>query len=487
MADSGIEAMVAEVDRALAGPQVGAFFDVDGTVIAGYTAAAFYRHRALALDIGPREAARTLAHGLRRGELDEERFGELMALALGPWRGRREADLNELGRRLFAQELAGSLYPEAWTLVQAHRRRGHTVVLASSATRFQLRPLAEELGVEHILCTEAKTRRGVLTGTVDGAPLWRAAKARAVSDFAHSREIDLAQSFAYSNGYEDIPMLESVGRPRPVNADPRLEREAARRGWPVRRFDGRGRPGLSTVVRTAAAYGGLFTGFGVGLGLGLLNGSRRKGAGLGLSLGGDIALALAGISVEVQHAERLWSHRPAVFIANHQSPLDFPVVCGLLRGGFSAVAKKEARTTPVGPVLWLADVAFVDRSSRNGARAALGPALERLSQGASVVITPEGTRSLSPRLGPFKKGAFHLAIEAGVPIVPIVIRNTGAAMWRDARTMRPATIEVYVHEPVDVARWKRARLERHVEDVERLYRDTLERWPRNGGSVARAV
>jgi putative phosphoserine phosphatase/1-acylglycerol-3-phosphate O-acyltransferase len=105
----------------------------------------------------------------------------------------------------------------------------------------------------------------------------------------------------------------------------------------------------------------------------------------------------------------------------------------------------------------------------------------------SVVITPEGTRSLSPRLGAFKKGAFHLAVEAEVPIVPIVIRNTGGAMWRDARTMRQATVEVYVHEPIDVTRWKHERLERHVEGVERLYRETLEQWPRRGDSVASAV
>ena len=487
MAGSGVEAMAAEVDRAPAGQQVGAFFDVDGTVIDGYTAAAFYRHRARTLDIGPREAARTLAHGLRQGELDEERFRELMAMALGAWRGRREAELDELGRRLFAKEIAGSLYPDAWTLVQAHRRRGHTVVLASSATRFQLGPLAQELGVEHILCTKAKTRRGVLTGAVDGAPLWGSAKAQAVHEFAGARQIELSQSFAYSNGYEDLPLLESVGRPRPLNAEPRLEREAARRGWPARSFNGRGRPGVSTLVRSTAAYGGLLTGFGVGFGLGLLNGSRRQGASMGLSLGGDLALALAGIDLEVQHAERLWSHRPAVFIANHQSPLDFPVACTLLRSGFSAVAKKEARMTPAGPVLWLADVAFVDRSSREGARAALRPALERLKQGMSVLITPEGTRSLSPRLGSFKKGAFHLAVAAEVPIVPIVIRNTGAAMWRDARTMRQATVEVYVHEPIDVTSWKHERLERHVEGVERLYRKTLEQWPRRGDSVASAV
>lgn len=479
--------MIGEIRRAPGGAGVGAFFDVDGTVLAGYSAAAFYRHRARRLQIGPAEAVRTLAVGLRRNRHDAERFGEFLALALSAWKGRSEAELDELGERLFATELAASLYPEAWVLVRAHRRQGHTLVLASSAIRFQLAPLARELEVEHVLCTKLKTRRGVLTGEVDGPPLWGKAKAQAVTSFAETRGIELAQSFAYSNGSEDLPLLEAVGHPRPVNAEPRLQREAERRGWPVRSFSSRGRPGVSQVMRTAAAYGGLFIGFGVGFGLGLLNGSRRRGADLGLELGGELSLALAGIEVDVQHSERLFSHRPAVFIINHQSPIDVPVICKLLSGEFSGVAKKEALLSPVGPVLWLADVAFLDRSNPERARGALRPAVQRLRDGISVAIAPEGTRSVSPRLGEFKKGAFHLAMQAEVPIIPIVLRNAGAAMWRSARTMRPATIEVYVHEPIDVSGWARGDLDRHVADVSGLYRETLEQWPRSGDRDARAL
>jgi putative phosphoserine phosphatase/1-acylglycerol-3-phosphate O-acyltransferase len=105
----------------------------------------------------------------------------------------------------------------------------------------------------------------------------------------------------------------------------------------------------------------------------------------------------------------------------------------------------------------------------------------------SVAIAPEGTRSLTPRLNEFKKGAFHLAMQAEVPVVPVVLRNAGEAMWRNAKTMRPATIEVYVHEPIDVRDWKRADLGHHVAEVEQLYRDTLEHWPRNGEPIARAA
>jgi HAD superfamily hydrolase (TIGR01490 family) len=482
-----VDAMIGEVRRAPGGPDVGAFFDVDGTVIDGYSAAAFYRYRARRLEIGPVEAARTLAYGLRRDDVDTERMGEFLSLALSAWEGRKETELDELGQRLFATEIAASLYPEAWALVHEHRRRGHTVVFASSATRFQVAPLARELDVGHILCTSVETRDGVLTGKLAGPPLWNAMKASAVVEFAEGHGVDLGESFAYSNGYEDVPLLEAVGRPRPLNAEPRLKAEAARRGWPARRFANRGGPTATSAVRSAAAYGGMLAGFGFGFGLGLLNGSRRDGVDLGLSLAGDLSLALAGIDVDVQHAERLWSSRPAVFIINHQSPIDVPVMCKLLRGGFTGVAKKEAILSPAGPILWLADAALIDRGNSERARAALEPAVEKLRRGVSVAIAPEGTRSLSPRLGSFKKGAFHLAIQAEVPVVPVVLRNAGEAMWRNAKTMRPATIEVHVHEPIDVGSWDHHDLNRHVAEVEQLYRDTLEHWPRNGESVAHAA
>jgi putative phosphoserine phosphatase/1-acylglycerol-3-phosphate O-acyltransferase len=82
--------------------------------------------------------------------------------------------------------------------------------------------------------------------------------------------------------------------------------------------------------------------------------------------------------------------------------------------------------------------------------------VDKLLAGVSIVLAPEGTRSLSPRVGAFKKGGFHLARDAGVPIVPIVIRNAGEIMWRNARVVQEGTIEVVVHEPVPTAGWTKA-------------------------------
>jgi putative phosphoserine phosphatase/1-acylglycerol-3-phosphate O-acyltransferase len=92
-------------------------------------------------------------------------------------------------------------------------------------------------------------------------------------------------------------------------------------------------------------------------------------------------------------------------------------------------------------------------------------------------LAPEGTRSLSPRVGAFKKGGFHLARDAGVPIVPIVIRNAGEIMWRNARVVQEGAIEVVVHEPVPTAGWTKADLDEWVPRMRQLYIDTLDDWP----------
>ena len=94
-----------------------------------------------------------------------------------------------------------------------------------------------------------------------------------------------------------------------------------------------------------------------------------------------------------------------------------------------------------------------------------------------MVISPEGTRSVTPTVGPFKKGGFHLAMQAGVPIVPIVIRNAGEIMWRDAKIAQSGTIDVTVHPPIPTDGWTREDLNAAVTRVQQLYVDTLEDWP----------
>jgi HAD superfamily hydrolase (TIGR01490 family) len=475
--DPAVDAVLAEIEAGPGGPHIGAFFDFDGTLIDGYSFAAFYEHRLRRGEVNAMEVLQLLSVAAQ-GELTEESFTQLAQQAGKAWAGRSEDDMAELGQRLLVKRLGGSLYPAAWEIVQAHHRQGHTVVLTSAATRFQVEPMARELGVEHILCTELEAEDGMLTGRLRGRPPWGSGKVDAVAKFAVQRGLDLGASHGYANGDEDIPFLELVGHPYAVNPHRRLAAAAAERGWPVLRFPARGRPGPVQVVRSVYAYAAALGAASAGIGVGLLNRSRREGIDVGVGLGADLALSVAGVRLEVQGAEYLWSHRPAVFIFNHQSGIDVLILAKLLRHGFTGVAKREAARIPgFGQAFRLAGVAFVDRGNTSQAKAALAPAVETLRNGISLVISPEGTRSVTPRLGPFKKGAFHMAMQAEVPIVPIVIRNAGEVMWRTSKTIRPGTLDVVVQPPIPVDGWTVDDLDSRVAEVRKLFVDTLCNWP----------
>jgi putative phosphoserine phosphatase / 1-acylglycerol-3-phosphate O-acyltransferase len=464
------------------GPSIGAFFDLDGTTISGYSATALYSHRLRSLEIGPAEVLHTMRASLG-GPLSEDRFVELITHGIAGWAGRSEKDIEELGERLFRESIAGNLFHETWRLVKAHQQQGHTVAIATSATRFQAAPLARELEIEHVICTELEAKDGLMTGELAGRTLWGEGKLAGVRSFAEDHHIDLTTAFAYANGDEDIPLLDAIGNPCAVNPQAELAKAAIRRDWPILEF--RKRPGKldpMPAVRTAAIYGTIIGAGAAGIAIGALSRSRRRGIDLATSIVGQVGGALADVDVKVTGERHLWSHRPAVFMINHQSSLiDLLVTTTLLRGGFTAVAKQEAAGIPViGQLLTMADFAFIDRSSSKQAKEALAQALDRLNAGTSIVISPEGTRSYTPTIRQFKKGGFHLAMQAEVPIVPIVIRNAGELMARSARLARPGTVEVVVLEPIPTAGWTKADLDDAVVRVQNLYRDTLVNWPVQG-------
>jgi putative phosphoserine phosphatase/1-acylglycerol-3-phosphate O-acyltransferase len=468
--------LLEEIERAPAGPEVGAFFDFDGTLIAGYSAGVFYQDRIRRFDLTASELARSLIAMLEM-QFRGADVSKLMEIAVANWAGHREQEVRELFDRLFYERISGMVYPEARELVRAHARAGHTVVLASSATRYQLAALAEDLGVEHVLCSEVELVRGYFSGYTTGPVLWGPAKAAAVREFAASNGVDLERSYAYANGDEDVPFLETVGDPRAVNPADGLRRVARQRGWPVTDLGQRGRPGVIDVARTGAALGSLAAAGGVGIAVGLLTGDRRRGANVAASIGPDVALAVAGVGLNVTGDEHLWSQRPAVFIFNHQSSIDVAVIGALVRRDLTGVAKVEAARDPrFAPIGYVTDVVYVDRSNSKQARAALEPAVERLKGGTSIAIAPEGTRSPTPTLGRFKKGAFHLAMQANVPIVPVVIRNAGDVMWRGSLVIRPGTIDVEVLEPISTNGWEVSELDERIAGIRELFARTLEEW-----------
>src|SRR5689334_14099276 len=472
------EELIAAVVAGPKGPHIGAFFDFDGTLIDGYSLSAFARHHLRSLQVSPTDLRRMLLTGIR-GVTSEEDFERFTELGMRAWAGRSEDELAELGERLFVQGISWSLYPEGWRLVEAHQRAGHTVVLASSATRFQVEPAARAMGVSHILVSPVEIVNGICTGRAGGPLLWRAGKAAAVREFAGEHGIDLAQSYAYSNGDEDVPFLRTAGRARAINPGRHLAEAARHYGWPVARFGSR-RAGIADIAHTAAGLAGMLGGFTAGMVLGAATGSRREAIDLGTTLAGELGSVLAGVRLDVHGAQHL-AARPAVFLFNHQSQLDVLILAKLLRGGFTGVAKKELANNPgFGLMFRLADVAFVDRQDNAQARKTLDSAVRKLHDGISLVIAPEGTRSATPALGPFKKGAFHVAMQAGVPIVPSVIRNSGELMWRGATMIHAGTVQIAVLPPVATDGWDVADLDEHVHEVRGQYLATLANWPSHG-------
>jgi putative phosphoserine phosphatase/1-acylglycerol-3-phosphate O-acyltransferase len=473
-----VENVIANIKSGPSGPEIAAFFDFDGTMIQGYSANALIAHRARNFELGPDEFVRTMRAALG-GTLDEGGFKDLMQQGIRGWVGRTDDELMELGEQLFAQEIAGALFHGTWRLVRAHQNQGHTVVIATSATRMQVEPMARELSIGHILCTELETEHGVLTGGITGRPPWGEGKLAAVRDFAKRERIPLKTCHGYANGNEDVPILGGVGFPHPINPGSDLARHAGEHGWPIVRFRSkRSQFHPMSLVRTTGLIGGFAAAVGAGTVVGVLTNDRRGGVDLATSLFGRLAGQLGNIKVDVIGEEHT-AHRPAVFFINHQSTLvDALVTSRVVQRGFTVVAKAEVKQIPVlGQLLSLADVAFVDRSSTSKAVSALQPAVDRLRAGVSVAISPEGTRSMSPKVGAFKKGGFHMARDAGVPIVPIVIRNAGEIMWRNARVAQEGTLEVVVHEPVPTATWTKADLDEWVPRMRQLYVDTLDDWP----------
>jgi putative phosphoserine phosphatase/1-acylglycerol-3-phosphate O-acyltransferase len=217
----------------------------------------------------------------------------------------------------------------------------HTVVVASSATRMQVTPVADDLRITHIVCTELEERDGVLTGRSKTGLLWGEAKAEAVRAFADAHGIDLEKSYGYANGPEDAAFLGTVGRPYALNPHPALRRTAEESGWPTLTLREPRSPALRAVLGTAGALAGVNAGLTTGVACGWLTGDRRLGLNAGIGLSADLALAFAGVKLAVVGEENLEKARPAVFVANHQSTLDVVVLAALLR-------RDAARTGVVG-------------------------------------------------------------------------------------------------------------------------------------------
>ena len=174
---------------------------------------------------------------------------------------------------------------------------------------------------------------------------------------------------------------------------------------------------------------------------------------LGYEIGRQIVAVLwfiGGIRMHEVDRQRVEPFQTRVYMPNHQSLTDMPQVLYLLPKANGTLIKKEAFRVPVlGWAFHAAGFTPVDRSSPKAARRSLESAVTAMKKGRSFVIAPEGTRSRTGRLGPFKSGGFRLAVRAGVPVVPITVTGARDILPPGGKLIYPGTIQVRYHDPVE--------------------------------------
>jgi 1-acyl-sn-glycerol-3-phosphate acyltransferase len=181
--------------------------------------------------------------------------------------------------------------------------------------------------------------------------------------------------------------------------------------------------------------------------LGFVDRSGRASNAL-IKLWARLLLRLGGIRVHILGAERAPSG-PAVFAANHASALDIPVLFAVLPHDFRIIYKRSLGYVPlVGWSLWAGRHVAIERANPFKARRSLAAAAERIRGGTSVVVFPEGTRASGGELLPFKRGSFLLAIQAGVPLVPVSLVGVKRRIPRGLGSLTPGEITIRIHEPI---------------------------------------
>ncbi|MCZ8323640.1 MAG: HAD-IB family hydrolase [Sphingomonadaceae bacterium] len=474
--------LVSRIEAGPQGPKTVVVFDFDGTLIAGYSASAFFQAHLRKGDYNAFDLAEA-GVAIWQSVAKAIEMQDLLNKAVGKWKGKKESELLELGEKIFDKKLSDKVYPEMVTLLMAHRKAGHTIAIASSATRFQVEPTARFLGIEHVMTSTVEVnRRGVLTGRMLEPQMWGKGKADAVKAFVKARKARLADTWFYADGDEEIGLMQAVGHPVPTNPGKELAATARAEGWDILRHSSRGSTTPELLTRTATGLMSLFPLLYTGIGVGLLTRNKRNAANLTLPMWADSVMLASGVKLRVSGREHLSSHRPAVFLFNHRNNFDAFFVGALVRTDLAWVGKAELKKNPISAMLSrLVPVAFVERSggSPEEAAKALEPVAKMVREGCSIMIAPEGTRvrDMTVDVGPFKKGAFHMARSLGIPLVPIVIRNALDVAGRDAVMLRSGTVDIAVLPPVETKGWTEKSVSAKVEEVRQMFVDTLKDWP----------
>ncbi len=179
-----------------------------------------------------------------------------------------------------------------------------------------------------------------------------------------------------------------------------------------------------------------------------------------------LCCAIAPLRVIIRGKKNYRHHNSYVVVANHQSMADIPIIHGFIGLKIKWVMKQELGKIPVfGPACHQLGCIFVNRANHGAAIKSIERAKEKLSQKSSVLFFAEGTRSRDGKVMPFKKGAFIFAMETGLPILPITVKNSFKILPPDSLDLTPGRVEIIVHRPIHIAAHDVDRLDKIIEDT----------------------
>jgi putative phosphoserine phosphatase/1-acylglycerol-3-phosphate O-acyltransferase len=335
---------------------------------------------------------------------------------------------------LAAKTLVPAVQPFARVLIEEHQAAGRLVVVATTTPVDMVEPFAEQLGLDGVIATRYGVSEGRYTGAFDGEFVWGRGKLAAVRRWADEHEVDLDESWAYSDSWYDVPLLSAVGHPVAVNPDPRLRVMAVARRWPVQFLDVP--PGVPKVL-----------------------GIEPQQAIFPFARPELVPYA----RIDIQGVDHIPAVGPAIICGNHRSYFD-PLAIGYAvakRGRpVRFLGKKEVFDAPiVGDMARAMGGIRVDRGT--GSDEPLKEAAAALEAGEIVVILPQGT---IPRGEAFfdpvlkgRWGAARLAAMSRAPVIPLGLWGTEKVWPRRERlprmlnVMNPPKVLVRLGDPVELA------------------------------------
>jgi len=187
-------------------------------------------------------------------------------------------------------------------------------------------------------------------------------------------------------------------------------------------------------------------------------------------------LFVSGIRVDVEGLANIEPSKSYIYMSNHRSNFDIPVLLGCLPIQFRWLAKAELFKIPIfGRAMSAAGYVKIDRSDRKSAFESIEQIAAKLKNGVSVMIFPEGTRSEDGKVKPFKKGGFVMAVDTGVPIVPVILRGTRSIMTKGSWRINPGDVTLSIEKPIDTTGYTRDTKEDLIKTVRSVICEVFER------------